>query len=110
MKKFLFILILIILNKNIYGADTKCNKCFKLCINKPNYFNLTAEEIDKLLKEGKLSIIKDKENFLKESNISALKNYNFTREGSFYTNQYLSLILACKCCEECQKNECLSFK
>jgi hypothetical protein len=110
LKKFLLLLSLIFLNKNIYGADNKCNKCFKLCVNKANYNILNAEEINNLLKEKKLSIIKDKDNILNESNLSILKNNNITREGSFYSNQYLSLILGCKCCEECQKNECINSK
>ncbi len=110
MNKNLLFIFFIFLNLNIYGKDNKCTKCFKSCINTVNYENLSAEEMNKLLKEGKLSIVKDKYNILNDSNLNILKYSTFTRDGSYYTDQYLTYILNCKCCEECQKKECINSK
>ena len=43
MKKLLILSLLFFFNG--YAVDNKCNKCYKSCIDKPNYNKLSAEDI-----------------------------------------------------------------
>ncbi len=106
MFKYIFSIVLILLNFYSHAGENKCSKCYKSCINKPNYNILDSEEVIKFLKEGKLSIIKDQDNILSNSDKTFLKNNLFYKEGSYYVNQNLRFILICKCCDQCLKKEC----
>ncbi|WP_397601718.1 hypothetical protein [Silvanigrella sp.] len=106
MIKYIFAIIIILLNFYTYAGENKCSKCYKSCINKPNYNILDSEEVIKFLKEGKISIIKDQDNILKNADKSFLKTNLFYKEGSYYVNQNLTFILTCKCCDDCLKKEC----
>ena len=92
MFKYIFSIVLILLNFYSHAGENKCSKCYKSCINKPNYNILDSEEVIKFLKEGKLSIIKDQDNILSNSDKTFLKNnsinfYSFIFFSALFDNK-----------------------
>ncbi|APJ03420.1 hypothetical protein [Silvanigrella aquatica] len=109
MLKYLIIFFsLLFFNTPSYAFLNKCQKCYIKCINTEKYDAFKGEDINKLLKEKKLTIVADKNRILTDSKVDILKNHLFYREGTYFVNQDITLILQCICCKDCQANACQS--